>query len=98
MHLESMALGIPQIAPDVEPFREFFGCDEKRGLLAKSIGQMTPAGEIRSLVDVNSLAEKMEIFYAQEDVRKQVGRNCEEWARQFSWDRIAKQFDEVFKC
>jgi glycosyltransferase involved in cell wall biosynthesis len=97
MHLESMAVGVPQIAPDVEPFREFFGeGNEARGLLAESTEQMTPAGELRGLVDVGSLAEKMEFFY-DITLRKQVGRNCEQWARNYSWDKIAKQFDTVFK-
>lgn len=97
MHLESMAVGVPQIAPDVEPFREFFGHDgEKRGLLAEATGQLTPAGEIRGLVDVNNLAEKMTILHAQ-DNWKQISYNCEQWAIQFTWDKIAKQFDEVLK-
>lgn len=98
MHLESMAAGVPQCAPDTQPFQEFFGYDdEKRGLLAKSIGQMTPAGEIRALVDVKSLAEKMEALYAYDDLRQQLSRNCLEWARAYTWDKIAAQFDQLFK-
>lgn len=95
--LESMACGIPQIAPDVEPFREFFGADDKRGLLAKSIGQLTAAGEIRALVDVQSLAEKMEIMYAQDEFRNKLGYNAEKWAQQYTWDKIALKFDKVFR-
>ena len=98
-HLESMAAGVPQIAPDVEPFREFFGYDdEKRGLLAKSTGQMTQAGEIRGLVDVRNLAEKMETYYARQDFREHVGRNCQKWAEQYTWQQTAKQFDQVLKA
>lgn len=98
MHLESMACGIPQVAPDTQPFREFFGYDEeKRGLLAKATGQWTPAGEIRALVDVKNLAEKMESLYAYDDLRKHLSQNCSEWARAYTWDKIAVQFDQVFR-
>lgn len=98
MHLESMAVGVPQVAPDVQPFREFFGYDdEKRGLLAKATGQMTPTGEIRALVDVNSLAEQMERLYAYDDLRRHLSHNCSEWARAYTWDKIAVQFDQVFR-
>ncbi len=97
-HLESMACGISQVAPDVEPFREFFGHDDnKRGLLARATGQFTPAGEIRGLVDPQSMAEKMESLFAYPELRKKLGANAEKWAAQFTWDKIASQFDKAFK-
>ncbi len=98
MHLESMAVGVPQIAPDVEPFREFFGYDdEKRGLLAKATGQLTPAGEIRGLVDPLDFAQKMQQLYDDKTLRKKISENASRWAAQYTWDVIAKQFDKVFK-
>lgn len=96
--LESAAVGVPQIHPDFAPFNEFMGDDDqKRGLLAKCTGQLTIAGEIRALVDVNSLAEKMEIMYAQDDLRLQMGKNAQRWASFYTWDKCAAQFDILWK-
>jgi len=97
-HLESMACGVPQLAPDGDPFPEFFGVDdEKCGLLAKCTRQLTSAGEERALVDVKDLAEKMEIIYAQDDFRRMLGSNAQKWASEYTWSRCAAQFDKVFR-
>jgi len=96
--LESAAVGVPQIHPDFAPFNEFLGHDEdKRGLLAKCIKQFTSAGEERALVDIQSLAEKMEIMYTQDDFREMLGRNAQKWASEYTWARTAREFDKVFK-
>ncbi len=104
--LESAAVGIPQIHPDFPPFKEFLGYndpahlptpDDKCGLLAKCTRQLTSAGEERALVDVQDLAEKMEIIYAQEDFRQMLGVNAQKWASEYTWSRCAAQFDKVFR-
>jgi glycosyltransferase involved in cell wall biosynthesis len=96
--LETAALGIPQIHPDFQPFREFIGDGtEKRGLLAECTPQMTVAGEFRALVNTRDLAEKMELLYTDVDLRKTLGNSAEKWAAPLTWDRIARQFDTVFK-
>ena len=94
MHLESMAVGVPQIAPDVEPFREFFGNDE-RGLRASGMKQMTPLGENRFLVNSSDLAQKMQIMYEDKNLRKYMGENSAKWAIQFQWSVIAKKFNAI---
>ena len=97
--LETAAIGIPQIHSDFIPFQEFLGNDddEKRGLLAKCTMQLTVAGEERALVDVQSLAEKMEIMYAQDEFRDKLGVNAEKWASQYTWQATAKNFDMIFR-
>jgi len=96
--LESAAVGVPQIHPDFAPFNEFLGYDDnKRGLLAKCIKQFTSAGEARALVDIQSLAEKMEIMYADDGLRQTLGQNAQKWASQYTWSRCAAQFDKVFR-
>lgn len=97
-HFESMACGIPQIVPRIDPFIEYMGFDEdSRGYLADSVPQLTAAGEIRGLVDVHSMAEKMETLYAYPTIRKNMGDNAQKWVQQFTWDKIALQFDQVFR-
>ena len=96
--LESMAVGIPQIHPDFLPFQELLGYDnEKRGLLAKCIRQLTVAGEERALVDIQSLVEKMEFFYAWPDFREYCAANATKWASLYTWMKCAQEFDKVFR-
>jgi glycosyltransferase involved in cell wall biosynthesis len=96
--LESMAAGVPQIHPDFPPFQELLGYDDSaRGVLAKCIRQLTVAGEERALVDVQSLAETLEILYARDDFRKMLGDNAQKWASEFTWRRTALEFDKVIR-
>ncbi len=96
--LETAALGIPQIHPYFQPFIEFMGSDnEKTGLLADCITHLTVAGELRALIDIQSLADKMEIIYADDGLRKTLGNNAEKWAKHYEWSIITKRFDTLFK-
>lgn len=96
--LETAAIGIPQIHPDFIPFQEFMGYDaEKRGLLVKCTKQLTISGELRALVDPQSLAEKMEILFADDGLRKTLGQNAQKWASQYTWDRCAAEFDNLLR-
>ena len=93
--LESEALGLPQVAPASGTFPELLG-ENERGLLADiATSSMDADGITRSLVDTGSLAEKMDILYADADLRKKLGASGAEWAKQFTWDKIVNQWDTL---
>lgn len=93
--LESEALGLPQIAPACGTFPELLG-ENERGLLADiATSSMDADGITRSLVDTGSLADKMDILYSDADLRKKLGASGEEWAKQYTWDKIVKQWDTL---
>ena len=94
-HLESMAVGIPQVAPNFGTFPELLG-ENERGLLASvAATQLTENGTIRCLVDVDSLADKMEALCMDANLRNKLGAAGVEWAKQFTWDQEVKQWDRV---
>lgn len=93
--LESEALGLPQVAPACGTFPELLG-ENERGLLADiATSSMDADGITRSLVDTGSLADKMDILYSDADLRKKLGASGAEWAKQFTWDKIVKQWDTL---
>lgn len=92
--LESMAVGKAQVAPRFGVFPELVG--EDRGLLASvSATQMLENGSLRCLVDTKSLAEKMEALCLDSNLRKRLGSAAEEWAKQYTWDRIVALWDAL---
>ena len=94
-HLESMAVGIPQVAPNFGTFPELLG-ENERGLLASvAATQMTENGTTRCLVDVGSLADKIEALCSSPGLRHTLGAAGVEWAKQFTWDKIVKQWNRV---
>lgn len=103
-HLESMAIGKAQAAPNFGTFPELLG-ENERGLLASvAATQLTENGTTRCLVDVESLADKMEALCIDANLRNKLGAAGAEWAKQFTWDKTVKQWDralvegeEVFK-
>lgn len=93
--LESEALGLPQVAPASGTFPELLG-ENERGLLADiATSSMDADGITRSLVDTGSLAEKMDILYSDTGLRKKLGASGAEWAKQYTWDKIVKQWDTL---
>lgn len=96
-HLESIAVGIPQVAPDFGTFPELLG-ENERGLLASvAATQRNENGTIWSLVDVKSLADKMEALCVNTPLRKKLGAAGAEWAKQFTWDKVVQQWDAVLR-
>lgn len=93
-HLESMAVGLPQIAPDFSVFPEFIG-DKSRGLLCDGMIQSIISGQKRILADVTHMAECMEFLYNNPAVCDQMGKNAMEWAQQYTWDKICNQWDKL---
>ncbi len=93
--LESMSTGKPQAAPRCGTFPELLG-ESERGLLADiAASAMDADGITRALVDVNSLAETMDTFCSDPDMRKKLGDAGAEWARQYTWDKVVQQWDAL---
>lgn len=96
-HLESMAIGCPQVAPNFGSFPELLG-ENERGLLASvAATQLTENGTTRCLVDIESLADKMGALCSSPNLRNKLGTAGVEWAKQFTWDKVVKQWDKQVK-
>lgn len=93
--LESMACGVPQAAPASGTFPELLG-ENERGLLASTAtSSMDADGITRSLVDTESLADKMDALCTDPGFRRKLGDAGAEWAKQFTWDKIVDQWDTL---
>ncbi len=93
--LESMACGVPQAAPASGTFPELLG-ENERGLLASTAtSSMDADGITRSLVDTESLADKMDALCMDPGFRRKLGDAGAEWAKQFTWDKIVDQWDTL---
>lgn len=91
--LESMSCGVPQVAPAFGTFPELIG-ENERGILA-SVDKIIPAPNGTSWCEVNpeSLADKMDALFISPQLRIKMGKDAAEWAKQFTWDKIVKQWD-----
>ena len=94
--LEGMASGKPHTAPRCGSFPELLGENEERGLLASiATSSMDADGITRSLVDIESLSEQMDMLCSDKNLRNKLGNAGEEWVKQFTWDNIAEQWDAL---
>lgn len=91
--LESMACGIPQVAPAFGTFPELIG-ENERGLLA-SVDKIIPAPNGTSWCEVNteSLADKMDALFISPWLRIKMGKEAAQWAKQYTWDKVAGHWD-----
>lgn len=98
-HLESMACGIPNIAPNCSSLTELIGYGEKaRGLLADiESSQMIQNGSIRILVSEQDLADKMKRLYTDDKLREKLGKNGTEWAKDYTWKNVVQQWDRLLE-
>lgn len=93
--LESAALGKPAVAPACGTFPELLG-ENERGLLASiAATALDMDGITRSLVDTGDMAAKMDTLCNDANLRTKLGRAGEEWAKQFTWDKIVRQWDTL---
>lgn len=107
--LELMAVGVPQIAPRFSSFIELIGenrkecvdgnrdeCIGERGLLAKIQGfDLLKNGMKLALVNSKSVSELMYIMMDDKDLRNSLGNNAQEWAKDYTWSHISKEFEKV---
>ncbi len=102
-HLESLACGVPNIAPNCSSFTELIGDGERgekgaRGLLALvESWQMVPDGSYRALVNEEHLATMMKKMYVDKKCRKRFSSNGIEWAKSYTWDKICDQWNKLLK-
>ena len=105
-HLESMACGKPQVAPNCTSLTELIG-DKllehsiqigQRGLLAKiSDSDIIPDMTSRQLVDISDLSMKMKEMYSNKELREQCSKNCLKFVQPYTWSIIAKKWDNLLK-
>lgn len=98
--LESMACGKPNIGPNCSSFTELIGEDPKtrRGLLAPiSDWQMIQDCSIRALVDEKELANQMKTIHQNEELRKNLSKNAIKFSRDYTWEKIVNQWDQLLK-
>jgi glycosyltransferase involved in cell wall biosynthesis len=110
--IESMACGLPNIAPDCTSFTELIGKgndkdndkgddrddNPNRGLLAKiESWQMEPIGRFKGLVSQEHLAILMKRLYVDKKLRERLGSNGMEWVPQWTWDNIVDKWSTLFK-
>jgi glycosyltransferase involved in cell wall biosynthesis len=94
-HLESMAIGIPQVAPNFGSFPELLG-ENERGLLASvAATQLAENGTTQCLVGIESLADKMEALYLDANLRNKLGDAGMQWAQQFTWEKVVNKWDTL---
>lgn len=93
--LESASVGKPQIAPNCGTFPELIG-ENERGLLASvATSSMDADGITRSLVDTESLADKMDALCMDSVFARKLGDAGADWAKQYTWDKIVRQWDTL---
>lgn len=81
--IESNACGLPVIAADSPGLRDSV-IDGKTGLLY-------------NYGDCNQLADKIIYLIKQQDLRKKLGANSIEWAKNFNWDRSANKMIDLIE-
>ncbi len=97
--LETMAIGIPQIGPNCSSFIELIGeGDNKRGLIAeKGEWVMIQDGSERFEVNEQCFADKMKEMFKDNELREKCGKNAMEWSKQYTWNKIIIQWDNLIK-
>lgn len=107
--LESMAIGIPQIAPKFSSFIELIGNDlisneliidgrveNSRGLLAKIQGfDELKNGMKFALVNSKSVSELMNVMIDDKGLRNSLGNNACKWAKDYTWEHVSMEFDKI---
>jgi glycosyltransferase involved in cell wall biosynthesis len=99
---ESMTCGVANIGPECSSFIELIGNDadsnKNRGWLAKiATYHEIQDGSLRALVDEKDLALKMKQAFVEKDKMKVFGKNGMEFMKDYTWDKICKQWDSLLK-
>ncbi len=92
--LESMAVGKPQVVPNCGTGPELLG-DNERGLLAPIDKMVIEEDLLRGIVNIDSLSDRMDGLFTSKYVRNKLGNAGKEWAKQFTWDKVALKWNQV---
>jgi glycosyltransferase involved in cell wall biosynthesis len=92
--LESMAVGKPQVVPACGTGFELIG-ENERGLLATIDKMVIEEDLLRGIVNIESMVDKMDSLVISKFLRKKLGNAGKEWAKQFTWDKVALKWDKV---
>ena len=92
--LESMAVGKAQVVPACGTGTELIG-DNERGLLASIDKIVIEEDLLRGIVNIESMADKMDALFISRHLRNKLGTAGKEWAKQFTWDKVALKWDQV---
>jgi glycosyltransferase involved in cell wall biosynthesis len=92
--LESMAVGKPQVVPACGTGPELIG-DNDRGLLASIDKMVIEEDLLRGIVNIESMADKMDALFISKFLRNKLGTTGKEWAKQFTWDKVALKWDQL---
>lgn len=96
---ESMAAGCPQVVSGHSCLRELV--EDHGGLTVNTIATfMNPQINTWGLLsDYRDLADKLEIMYGSQELRKRFSQEAYEFITQpqFSWDYAAKEFNTIFR-
>lgn len=109
--LETMACGIPNIAPRFTSFPELIGEIDgdiskskglakglARGLLAElDTTQMTQTTSYKGLVNERDLASKMREMYNNKELRERCRKNCLSFVKDRTWDQVILKWDNLLK-
>lgn len=97
---EAMACKIPVIVPRNTVNPELIGDSEQRGYLTECGNEfITPIYDnnlIRPLTDVKDLIKKLYTVYKKREEAKEKAEVAYKWIQDYSWDIIAKQWEELF--
>lgn len=99
-HIESMAVGIPQIAADCTSMTELIGNNpdktKNRGMLANiQTYNMIPDLTERALVDIEDLALKMKVAYVDKDAMRKYSDSAISYIKKYTWQNQCKEWDRL---
>lgn len=93
---ETMACGVPMIAPAHSACMEQIGYGEERGELIKIAASFHSANNIlQHIGDVSSLSNKLDILYSNQNRWVKKAKAGHEWASQMTWERSSNQLSEA---
>ncbi len=104
--LETMAVGKPNIitnyttTPELLTFKTPYKqsiTDKPRGIPVSYSLYMERSGVYKAWIDIDELKNSMKIAYDERDFMKEMGRNAQEYAKNYDSKNINKKWDEIMK-
>jgi glycosyltransferase involved in cell wall biosynthesis len=101
-NFEQAAIGTPQIVPKIGGFLDFFSAEraimvEPKFTLYIDASRDGVGGESQ-ICDWRDFADALDLYYANEDMRKDHGKNCREYIlKNYRWDDLGAKFRKILK-